>query len=102
MYKLLIYLISTFLLIACTSDKQQADFIVTNANIYTVDDALPKAQAFAIKDGLFIGVGSSKEINNQFTSKEILNLKGKTIVPGLIDGHCHFNDLGFFMQQVDL
>lgn len=102
MYKPLIYLISTFVLISCTSDKQQADFIITNANIYTVNDALPKAQAFAIKDGLFIGVGSSKEINNQFTSKEILNLKGKTIVPGLIDGHCHFNDLGFFMQQVDL
>ncbi len=102
MYKPLIYLISAFVLISCTPEKQQVDLIVTNANIYTVDDVLPKAQAFAIKDGMFIGVGTSKEINKQFSSIKILNLEGKTIVPGLIDGHCHFNNLGFFMQKVNL
>ncbi len=53
MYKPLIYLISAFVLISCTPEKQQVDLIVTNANIYTVDDVLPKAQAFAIKDGMF-------------------------------------------------
>ncbi len=102
MYKPLIYLIGAFALITCSPNKQQADLIITNANIYTVDDALPKAQSFAIKDGLFIGIGTSKEIKEQFVSKETLNLEGKTIVPGLIDGHCHFNNLGHFMQQVDV
>ncbi len=102
MYKPLIYLISTFVLISCSREKQQADLIITNATIYTVNDEAPKAQSFAIKDGLFIGVGTSKEIKKQYRSDKVINLEGKTVLPGLIDGHCHFNNLGLFMQTVDL
>jgi len=102
MYKPLIYLMFVFVLFSCTSDKQQADLIVTNANIYTVNDYLPKAEAFAISNGKFIGIGTSKEIRSGFKSKNVINLKGKTIVPGLIDGHCHFYGLGQNMQVVDL
>lgn len=102
MYKPLIYLLSIFVLISCSTEKQQADLIITNANIYTVNDEAPKAQSFAIKDGLFIGIGTSKEIKKQYNSDQIINLEGKTVLPGLIDGHCHFNNLGLFMQTVDL
>lgn len=102
MYKPLIYLISIFVLISCSSEKQQADLIITNAAIYTVNDEAPKAQAFAIKDGLFIGIGTSKEIKKQYRSDKVINLEGKTVLPGLIDGHCHFNNLGLFMQTVEL
>ena len=102
MYKPLIYLLSIFVLISCSTEKQKADLIITNANIYTVNDEAPKAQSFAIKDGLFIGIGTSKEIKKQYNSDQIINLEGKTVLPGLIDGHCHFNNLGVFMQSVDL
>lgn len=102
MYKPLIYLMFVFVLFSCTSDKQKADLIVTNANIYTVNDYLPKAEAFAVSNGKFIGVGTSKEIRSGFRSKNVINLNGKTIVPGLIDGHCHFYGLGQNMQKVDL
>lgn len=102
MYKPLIYLISIFMLISCSPEKHQADLIITNANIYTVNDESPKAQSFAIKDGLFIGIGTSKEIKKKFRSDTVINLEGKTVLPGLIDGHCHFNNLGLFMQTVDL
>ncbi len=102
MYKPLIYLISTFVLISCSPEKHQADLIVTNATVYTVNDEAPKAESFAIKDGLFIGVGTSKEIKKQYRSDKVINLEGKTVLPGLIDGHCHFNNLGLFMQSVDL
>ena len=102
MYKPLIYLFSIFVLISCSTEKQQADLIITNANIYTVNDDAPKAQSLAIKDGLFIGIGTSKEIKKQYHSDQIINLEGKTVLPGLIDGHCHFNNLGLFMQTVDL
>ena len=102
MYKPLIYLISIFVLISCSPKKHQADLIVTNATIYTVNDETPKAQSFAIKDGLFIGIGTSKEIKKQYRSDQVINLEGKTVLPGLIDGHCHFNNLGLFMQTVDL
>jgi len=102
MYTPLIYLMLTFVLFSCTTDKQQVDLIVTNANIYTVNDMLPKAEAFAISDGKFVSVGTAKEIKSIFTSENIFDAGGKTIVPGLIDGHCHFYGLGKSMQKVDL
>ncbi len=101
MYKPLIYLVIFFALISCTS-KQQVDLIVTNANIYTVDENFSKAEAFAITNGKFISVGNSREIESKFKSELIINFEGKTIVPGLIDAHCHFYGLGLYMQKVDL
>ncbi|MGI9530845.1 MAG: amidohydrolase, partial [Lutimonas sp.] len=102
MYKPLIYLIGTFVLISCSTEKQASDLIITNANIYTVNEVAPKAQAFAIKDQRILAIGSTQEINERFQSVNTLDLDGATILPGLIDGHCHFNNLGISMQTVDL
>ncbi|MCA0932568.1 amidohydrolase [Lutimonas saemankumensis] len=102
MYKPLIYLISIMVLITCVPQKQKADLLVTNAKIYTVDEKVTSAEAFAVRNGNFIAVGSNKEILDQFESEKILDLPGKTILPGLIDGHCHFYNLGISMQNVDL
>jgi predicted amidohydrolase YtcJ len=87
---------------SCQKDKQEADLIVTNANIYTVDDAFSKAEAFAVKDGKIISVGNQKAIEEAYKALETINAEGKTIVPGLIDAHCHFLGLGFNQQAVDL
>ena len=102
MYKPLIYLISAFVLLSCDSKKEVADIIITNANIYTVNETNPKAQSFAIKEGRFLMVGSVKDIKDHYHSKNVLDLEGKTVLPGLIDGHCHLRNLGNFMQKVDL
>ncbi len=101
MYRPLIYLISLILLISCR-EKQAADLIVINANIHTVDKDFSRAEAFAVSDGKFLGVGSNKEIRKQFRSDQVFDAQGQTIVPGLIDGHCHFYGLGWFLQEVDL
>ena len=96
---LLIVLLSMF---SCSEDIKQADSIIFNANIYTVDDAFGKAEAFAIKDGKFLEVGSSEAIKAKYASDNIIDANGKTIVPGLIDAHCHFLGLGYNQQAVDL
>jgi len=101
MYKPLIYVAVIFLLAGC-QEKTVADLIVTNAKILTVDDSFSSADAFAVADGKFLAVGSKKEIMSQFRSQNKMDADGKTIVPGLIDGHCHFYNLGIFMQKVDL
>ena len=101
MYKPLIYVAVIFLLAGC-QEKTVADLIVTNAKIITVDDSFSSADAFAVADGKFLAVGSKKEIMSQFRSQNMIDAEGKTIVPGLIDGHCHFYNLGIFMQKVEL
>ena len=86
---------------ACTN-KEVADLIVINAKVYTVDNAFSEAEAFAVKDGQFIGVGSSASIQSQYEAIEVIDAGGKTVVPGLIDAHCHFFNLGMGMQAVEL
>lgn len=83
-------------------NKEEADLIVTNANIYTVDADFSKASSVAIKDGKFVGVGNTEEILKKYKAQEQIDAQGKTIVPGLIDAHCHFYGLGQNQQVVDL
>ena len=94
-------LISLFILSSC-QEKTTVDLIITNGNIYTVDDAFNKAEAMAVMDGKVIKVGSNDEISEKFSAKETLNADGKTILPGFIDAHCHFYNLGVQLQKVDL
>lgn len=97
-----IYLLLVVLCLSCGKEKQQADLIVINANIYTVDEAFSNAEAFAVKDNKFVAVGSSETILDEYNSETIVDAEGKTITPGLIDAHCHFLNLGIGLQQVDL
>lgn len=82
--------------------KQEADIIVHNATVYTVDDNFSVATAFAVKDGKFIGVGSDSEILEGFESAEILNMEGAPVYPGLIDAHAHFYRYGLGLKNANL
>ncbi len=95
------FIVIALLVFSCNT-KEEVDLIVTNANIYTVDDDFSKASSLAIKDGKFVAVGDSDEISKKYSAKEQLDAEGKTIVPGLIDAHCHFYGLGQNQQVVDL
>ncbi|MCQ0111155.1 hypothetical protein SAMN04487906_2314 [Zhouia amylolytica] len=86
---------------SCTK-KEKIDLLVTNANIYTVDSAFSKAEAMAVKNGKIMAVGLNEELTEIYESQRILDAKGKTILPGLIDAHCHFFGLGLNQQMVDL
>ncbi|WP_298895510.1 amidohydrolase [uncultured Psychroserpens sp.] len=96
---ILLLLIVSF---SCSKEQQSVDAIVINANVYTVNDAFTKAEAFAIKDGKFFEVGTTEEIKAKYTSAREIDAEGKTIVPGFIDAHCHFLGLGFNQQAVNL
>ncbi|WP_178984559.1 amidohydrolase [Winogradskyella helgolandensis] len=100
--KKVILLAAICAIFSCEKDKQQVDLIVTNANIYTVDDAFSKAESFAVRDGKIIAVGTTSEIEKTYKANDTLNADGKTIVPGFIDAHCHFLGLGFNQQVANL
>ena len=81
----------------------KVDLIVSNATVYTVDDAFSVAESFAVKDGRFVAVGSVKEIESKYISDQVLDLKGKIIYPGFNDAHCHFYGYRMdLMQYADL
>ncbi len=102
MSKRLLSILVLIMVFSCEQEKEQADLIVTNANIYTVDEASNKAEAFAVKDGKIISVGSQKEIESKYQAVDTINAEGHTVVPGFIDAHCHFLRLGLDQQTVDL
>ena len=103
--KKLIKFYNTLLILAVTiffqSCTKTVDLIAHNGNIYTVDENFSKASAFAVENGKFIDVGSD-DILSKYKSDNIINLNGSTVLPGLIDAHCHFYGLGLNQSVIDL
>lgn len=89
-----------FLLLVCSAcnTTEKVDLIVKNAKIYTVDKDFSLAEAFAIKDGKFIAIGTSEEIGSNFQATETLDLDGQYVYPGFIDAHAHFSGYGKGIQ----
>ena len=81
----------------------EASLILSNANVITLTPRQGRAQAIAIIDGKIVDVGSNRKIQMHVGKKtEIIDCKGKTVVPGFVDCHVHMKDFGLFLQQVDL
>ncbi len=73
----------------------EPDLILVNGRVFTQDDALPRAEAFAVKDGRFLAVGSNADIRNLATTRtRVMDGAGMTVVPGFIDCHCHPSGVG--------
>src|SRR5690625_412228 len=101
MFRMVVMIFVALTAISCQSGKE-VDLIVFNAKIYTVDSTFSTQEAFAVKDGLFIAVGSNKEILDKYISQEKIDAEGKFVYPGFYDAHGHFNHLAKLMDQVDL
>jgi predicted amidohydrolase YtcJ len=71
------------------------DLVVLNGNVLTQDDADPTAEAFAVKDGPVVAVGSTADVRNlASTSTQVIDAAGATVVPGFIDAHSHPSGAG--------
>jgi predicted amidohydrolase YtcJ len=80
-----------------------ADLALINGNVITMSSSQPTAQAVAIKKQHIIKVGTTSEVKqcvgNQTT---VIDLLGKTVVPGFTDCHIHVGDFGKFLAWIDL
>ena len=75
---------------AATSTQLRPDAVVWNARVITMDERRPAAEAFAIRDGRFVAVGSNAEVRPLAGgSAQQVDAKGGTVVPGFIDTHNH-------------
>ncbi len=79
------------------------NLILHNANIYTVNPALPRATAIAIANDRIVAVGSDAEIDAvRLPNAQRVNLAGAFVMPGMIDAHLHLQWAGLAMQSVDV
>jgi len=95
-----------FLFILILSDcsmKQSADLILINGKVYTVNDQSPAAQAIAIGKNKILSVGNNATaLKFKSSGTKVIDLGGKTVVPGLIEGHGHFMSMGYNKMELDL
>jgi len=96
--RLILALMAALLLLGLTASMamepqkspKTADLIFYNGKIITLDAADSTVQALAVKDGKILQTGPDKEIKKLAgKSTKLMDLKGLTVVPGLIDAHCH-------------
>ena len=77
--------------------------IIHNGMIYTMNDLNPTAEAVAVSSGKIIALGKYTDLDPLITPRtKIINLRGATMTPGIIEGHGHFYGLGLAKMQLDL
>ena len=76
--------------------------IYINGNIVTVDKKNPKAEAFIVKNSILVKVGTNEEILKSKTDSDIvIDLQGKTVLPGFNDSHVHLLNYGYSLTKID-
>jgi len=78
-------------LVSCNKPVEKADMVFVNGVIITMDPVKTQAEAVAVKDGKILAVGTSKDIlRYKGDSTKVIDLEGKTMLPGFVDPHSHF------------
>jgi predicted amidohydrolase YtcJ len=105
---ILVSVASVAVLAACTSKEAgsqiTADMIYLGGDIVTVNDAQPSVEAVAIKDGKIIAVGTRSQIEGTYKGHvtAVVDLAGKTLLPGFIDPHSHYINSLTVANQVNV
>ncbi len=106
--KILVSIIITLMIAGWTSPESviqttPADLVLRNGNVYTVNERRPKAEAIAVKGERVIFVGSTRDVQKYVGAKtRLIDLAGKTVVPGFADAHQHLPGVGFREMNLNL
>lgn len=87
---------------SCHRKEYNADLLVKNGIIYTVDAQFGMAEAFVAKAGKIIAVGNADSLEKIYYAREVVDADGKPVYPGFIDAHTHFYNYGLSLQDADL
>ena len=100
------YLFDSFIfliLFSSCQNKDSVDLIIHGGTIYTVDSTNSKVESVAIKNGIIFQTGDfNKIISLSDKNTEIIDLDGKTMIPGFIEGHAHLMGTGYNQKNIDL
>ena len=101
MRKIFIMLLTGIIFYSCSILNKEADLILTNGKIYTLDSNNSIVEAVAIKNGKIVATGNSEEILKKYQSTNIIDLEGKYGYPGFIDAHGHLLSYGNSLVNID-
>lgn len=89
---------------ACGPGVEPADLVLLNGSIWTVDEARPEAAALAVRGNVIAAVLDDMDEARKYVGPEteVIDLAGKWAVPGIIDGHVHFNGAGALINDANL
>jgi predicted amidohydrolase YtcJ len=82
--------------------KTKADLILINGKVYTLDMGSGIAEAFAVKNGVFIAIGTTDQIVKRYAADSVIDAAGKPVFPGFIDAHSHFFGYALGLRELDL
>ena len=89
-YAIKVTLLFLGLAFALPAWSQNADTILLNGKILTVDNEFSTREALAVRDGKIVALGTSAEMKKLAGAKSrVVDLQGRTVIPGLIDNHMH-------------
>jgi hypothetical protein len=84
------------------SNRREANMLFVNGIVYTLDPENTVAQAIALRGNRIVAVGSTEELTKRYKADTVIDLQGKTVMPGLIDGHGHVLSEGSRLLTLDL
>lgn len=103
MNRSIVLFLSLYLSLFSCKQNQYADTIIYGGTIYTVDSTNSLVEAVAIKDDLILKTGNLPEVKKFINSEtKKINLEGKTMIPGFIEGHAHIMGTGYNQKNIDL
>lgn len=91
-----------FLMGCDITSTHEASHLFYNATILTMDEARPQATAMAIHNDIIVALGDSDALANTYPDAKKIDLKGQTLLPGIIDSHVHVRELGMDKLKADL
>lgn len=96
-------ILATLALTYSVASAQDADIVVTNGTIWTVDENNPRAEAIASRNGRIIFVGSNANAAKHIgAATEVVDLEGAFVTPGFYDNHVHFEGTGRLLYGLNL
>jgi predicted amidohydrolase YtcJ len=76
--------------------------VFVNGHILTMEDAFPEIEAMAVGGGRIVSIGSTEEISSLHPQAEVVDLQGKTVMPGIIESHGHLLSLGQSLLELNI
>lgn len=102
-YVLFTTILFSLIVFAPSLYAETADLVITNGKVITVDEDFSIRQAIAVKGNKIVAVGSNGEVDKYIGKRtKVLDLKGKTVLPGINDSHAHLSSWGLTRPPLSL